>query len=102
MIVRKKLKGPHLEPFVKVVVDIERNILAYGCELHIDCADELVHDGSNRNDLWGANVYPQKRDIHFVSLINIRPVDGNRSMEVELPDIKEKIRAVITDCFFSA
>ncbi len=99
MIIREKTK---LEgEFVKVVVDLERRILSAGCELHIDCAEELAKDGSKRENLWGANVYPQKRDIQFVSLINIRPADGNRSMEIELPDIKEKVGAIITGLVFS-
>ncbi|MBI4101377.1 MAG: hypothetical protein HY443_00240, partial [Candidatus Nealsonbacteria bacterium] len=32
--------------FGKVVVDIERKILSFDCELHSDCAEELVKDGS--------------------------------------------------------
>ena len=95
MIIRVKLSKPFSESFVKVVVDVERRILAAGCELHIDCADELVEDGSAARDLWGANVYPEKGVIQFVSLINIRPRDGNRSMEIQLPDIRARVEEII-------
>jgi|SRR3989344_2416599 len=100
MILREKLQVPLKEKFVKVAVDIKRNILSYGCELHLDCADELANDGSAREHLWGANVYPLSGKIDFVSLINIRPQDGNRAMEIALPEIKEKVAHVITALLF--
>ncbi len=101
MILKEKLREPLKEEFVKVVVDIERNILAYGEELHLDCADELVSDGSDRNNLWGANIYPENKDIQFVSMINMRPQSGNNSMEIKLGDVKEKVRKIIHSLMFS-
>lgn len=95
MIIRTKTTESFSESFVKVVVDVERKILSAGCELHIDCADELVEDGSAARNLWGANVYPEKGVIQFVSLINIRPRDGNRSMEIQLPDVRAKVEEII-------
>ena len=81
--------------FAKVVVDIERGVLSAVCDLHSDCADELVADGSQWGNLWGANVYLDEKRIDFVSLINIRPAVGNRSMTIELPAIRAKVEAVI-------
>ncbi|OFV94106.1 MAG: hypothetical protein A3G76_04015 [Acidobacteria bacterium RIFCSPLOWO2_12_FULL_65_11] len=37
-------------------------------------------------DLWGANYYPglgASQCIEFTALINIRPAQGNRSMEIQ-------------------
>ena len=79
---------------LKIVVDIARGILSAGCELHIDCADELLQDGSQQKDLWGANIYQDKR-IDFVSLINIRPKDHNPSMQIEDEGIRKKVEHVI-------
>lgn len=95
MIVRAPIDRHIADSFVKVVVDVRREILAMGCELHSDCADELAGDGSARGDLWGANWYPAKREIAFVSLINIRPTAGNRSMEIQLPDVRESVERII-------
>jgi hypothetical protein len=102
MIIREK--GSHDLPrdFVKVAVDIERKILAAGCELHADCADELLHHGSNGKNVWGANVFLDKGKIEFVSMINIRPAEGNRAMEIQLPEIRASVEGVIRALLFPA
>jgi len=79
---------------IKLVVDIKKEVLAIGCELHIDCMDELLDDGSDPKMIWGANIYPDK-SIDFVSLINIRPAANNRSMKIEDVEIQKKIESVI-------
>lgn len=80
---------------LKVAVDIERGILSAGCELHSDCAEELLRDGSAVKDIWGANVHANYGNIDFVSLINIRPADDNRSMKIQRQDIKENVEKVV-------
>ncbi len=82
--------------FIKIVVDIEREILAGGAERHYECEQELLKDGSRQKDLWGADWCPYTREIVFESIINIRPSHNNRSMIIESPIIKDKI-AVITE-----
>ena len=94
-----KIKKENIQsPFTKAVADIDKKILSIDCELHIDCAEELIKNGSQDKDLWGFNIYP---DFHldFVSLINIRPVDNNRSMEIQIPEIKEKITEIVKKFF---
>ncbi|MEK7555055.1 MAG: DUF5674 family protein [Patescibacteria group bacterium] len=81
--------------FVKVVVDVEQGILSAVCELHSDCADEMVENGSSWKNLWGANVYADEGKIDFVSLINIRPAEGNRSMEIEIPAVRSQVEKII-------
>lgn len=95
MIIKEKTSAQEFGDFVKLVVDIERKILAMGCELHIDCAEELVQDGSSRKDLWGANFYPPDKKIAFSSLINIRPQERNRGMEIQIPEVRAKVESVI-------
>jgi hypothetical protein len=43
---------------VKLVVDIKRQVVAVGGELHADAEALLLEDGSEQDDLWGANYYP--------------------------------------------
>lgn len=94
----KKLVGEGLDDILKAVVDIEKEIMAIGGELHSDANEPLIENGSKQDNLWGINIYPNKpreEIIEFSSLINIRPLSGNRSMEIQLPEIKEKIIKVV-------
>ena len=80
---------------VKYVVDVDRGIAAVGGELHADAEQLLLDAGSRQEDLWGANYYPDRDPvdcIEFTSLINIRPSQGNRSMEIENDDIRDRVR----------
>lgn len=100
MIIKEKTPIEQFGQFVKVVVDVERKIISLGLELHIDCAEELLKDGSASENLWGASVYAENKRIDFVSLINVRPADGNHSMEIQLPEIREKAEAVVKELLF--
>jgi len=82
---------------VKGVVDVERGLLALDADLHADLEALLLEDGSVQKNLWGINLYPDEDEdfIEFDSLINIRPMAGNRSRGVEDPDIQEKIVEVV-------
>ena len=83
---------------IKGVVDVKQEILALGGELHADAEAALLEEGSSQADLWGFNIYPGKpkdQRIEFSSFINIRPSQGNRSIEIKDPDLKRKIREII-------
>jgi len=72
--------------FVKFVADTRRGLLAVGGEMHADAEQELLENGSHQSDLWGGNFYPDEapaQRVEFTSFINIRPRDGNSSMQVE-------------------
>jgi hypothetical protein len=83
------------EDMVKYVVDVERRVIAVGGELHSDAEALLLEDGSTQQDLWGANYYPGRGTgecIEFTSLINIRPTEGNQSMELENEGLRARVR----------
>lgn len=83
---------------VKAVVDIGRQIMAAGGELHSDEEALLLEDGSQQSDLWGINLYPEETGeewIEFDSMINVRPSQGNRSRSVEDESIKAAIRRIV-------
>ncbi len=83
------------EALIKLAVDVERGILAGGGELHADCEQALLEDGSRQTDIWGADWYPLKREVGFESLINIRPKQNNRFMEVQDPALRVRIEAIV-------
>jgi hypothetical protein len=84
-----------LETYIKLAIDVERNVLAGGGEYHADCEEVLLEDGSRQEDIWGADWYPEPRRVEFGALINIRPQQGNRGMEIEDPKLREKIETIV-------
>lgn len=99
------LKGPatssqiqemlrNYEGMIKIVVDIRRRVLSGGGEMHADCESVLLEDGSEQDDLWGANWYPTERRIEFEALINIRPRLGNRSILIQDEALRRQVESV--------
>lgn len=82
------------EGMIKIVVDIRRRILSGGGEMHADCETVLLDDGSEQDDLWGANWYPNEQRIEFESLINIRPRLGNRSILIQDDNLRKQVESV--------
>ena len=85
------------EDMMKMVVDVEQEILAVDAELHADIEALLLDNDSRQFDIWGINIYPDQQDdsfIEFTALINIRPSQQNRSMEVEDPQTRKTIREI--------
>ncbi len=82
------------EEMIKIVVDIRRRVLSGGGEMHADCESVLLEDGSEQDDLWGANWYPAEQRIAFESLINIRPRLGNRSILIQSQELRETVESI--------
>jgi hypothetical protein len=83
---------------VKAVVDVGQGIMAVDAELHADEEALLIEKGSDQNDLWGINLYPELEGEDFVefdSMINLRPSCGNRSRGVEDTAIRDRIRNIV-------
>jgi hypothetical protein len=87
-----------LGDLVKAVVDVENEILILDAELHADMEAYLLEKGSEQENLWGINLYPDMEGedfIEFDSMINIRPRQGNRSRGVENMDIQNTIIDIV-------
>ncbi len=82
--------------YIKLAVDIEYRILAGGGEMHFDCEQVLLSDGSRQVNIWGANFMRVNQKITYDSLINIRPRQ-NRSMEILDATIREQVSQIITE-----
>ena len=94
----KKLAEEYFGDFVKVVVDIENEIMAVGAELHADEESLLLNDGSKQENLWGFNIYIHKNKderIQYTSLINIRPKQGNLQIEVKDQALRGQMKTII-------
>jgi Protein of unknown function (DUF5674) len=82
------------ESMIKIVVDLRRRILAGGGEMQSDCESVLLDDGSEQDDLWGANWYPTEQRIAFESLINVRPRLGNRNIVIQNEELRKQVESV--------
>jgi hypothetical protein len=83
---------------VKAVVDVERGLMVVDAHLHSDQEAYLLEEGSNQADLWGINLYPDidsESFIEFDSMINVRPLQGNRSRSVEDQTLRSRIRVLL-------
>lgn len=83
---------------IKAVVDIEKEIMAMGGELHADEEYFLLDQGSKQENLWGINIYhdlPREQWIEFDSMINLRPSQNNRSRSVESPELQIKVTNIV-------
>jgi hypothetical protein len=105
-IIKEKIDKEYLKKFldnpfkemIKFVVDIEKEIIALGGELHSDAEEILTKNGSDNRNLWGGNLYPsgeKNNQIEYTSLINIRPSQDNPSMEIQSQEIKTKVDQII-------
>lgn len=83
--------------FVKFTVDIEKELIAIGGEMHSDSESVLFSSGSRQDDIWGANLFPwqEKAAIEYISLINISPSRGNKKMEIENKDLQERVFNIV-------
>lgn len=81
--------------YIKVVVDVRRNVLAAGGKMHVDGERLLLEDGSKQADLWGAGLDLETKEIDFDSMINLRPGQGNSSREVLDKSIRKEIETII-------
>ena len=101
-ITREELKALAHEQYgdiIKAVVDLRQQILGVGGELHIDIQSILIEkENSQVNNTWGINLYLEKIGddfIEFDSMINLKPILGNKTRGVENLEIQNEIREVI-------
>lgn len=97
----QKMSEKMFGDLVKAVVDISRRILVVDAELHADQEMYLLKNGSKQEDLWGINLYPEQYEdddfVEFDSLINIRPMQGNRSRSVDDAAIRTEIIDIVNE-----
>jgi len=87
------------ESLIKLAVDIRREVIAAGGEMHADCEQALLEDSSRQEDIWGADWVPADRSVRFESLINIRPRQSNLQMEIQDPQLRAQVERVVRRVF---
>ena len=95
----KQIAEQRFGDMVKGVVDIEKEIMVLGGDLHADEEAWLLDQGSKQENLWGINIYHELEMpdmIEYDSMINIRPKQNNLSRNVEDKKIRGIIAAIVT------
>lgn len=84
---------------VKAVVDIEKGVMVVNADLHADQEQMLLEMGSDQKNLWGINLHPALVGsddwIEFDSMINLRPIQGNKSRGIEDVGIRKQIISIV-------
>ena len=101
-IIKEKVKNTEIKELasglfgemIKFVVDIQKETIAFDAEMHADLEQLLLEKGSKQENLWGGNYFPKDEKIEFTSLINIRPRQNNKSMEIKDIKVKERIENI--------
>ena len=90
-----KIVAKDLDGYIKFVVDILKEILAAGGEMHADSEKLLLENGSEQRDLWGGGLDLETGEVDYNSMINIRPDQNNASRDVLDIDIRKKIDIIL-------
>ncbi len=79
---------------IKVVVDVEEEVMTGGGEYHGDGERVLRRNGSSWENLWGATWYIDGQVV-FKSVLNLKPRRGAFQIEVQSEVIRRRMEAVI-------
>ena len=95
----KTLAHEYYGDTIKAVVDVQQEILGVGGEFHSEIEKILIEQhGARRQDTWGINLLLDKTGddfIEFDSMINLKPLYGNRTRAVEDGAIQVTIRGIV-------
>ena len=94
----KEIAKEFYTSMIKGVVDIEKEVIAFGGEYHIDAKKILLKKGSEDKDIWGFSIYfDRSRDsfLEYKSQINVQPTDDNNGLEVQNENIRAKMKRII-------
>lgn len=90
-----KKMSKEYDGYIKVVVDVQREILAGGGERHFDGEQKLLEDGSRQENLWGGGIDWETKEIDYNSIINLRPRQNNPSRDILSLKIRKKFDQIV-------
>lgn len=84
--------------YIKLVADVDQEILYGGSRLHADIEKILIDSGSLQNNIWGGGIDLISQKIDCFAVANIRP-EINPSTEILDSIIREKFIKIIKKYF---
>lgn len=82
------------EDYFKIVVDLEKEIIAIGGKLHSDAEKLLIENGSVQKNIWGGGYDTKTKNFDTQAMINIRPKENNDNMEILDWEIRDKFKKI--------
>ena len=55
----------------------------------------LLLDGSSHADVWGADWLPTEKAVELGALINVRPAQGNRGIEIQSAELRSLVERIV-------
>lgn len=83
--------------YVKIVVDLERKILAAGGKRHFEAEQKLLENSSKQQYLWGGGLDLETKEIDYNSVINLRPNQDNPSRDIMSQEIRREFDKIVKD-----
>ena len=85
--------------YIKTVIDIEKKICSAGAKMHYESEGLLLKEGSKQENVWGGGIDLETQIVAFNSFINIRPMQGNRSNDIQDEGLRKRYEE-LTKYFF--
>lgn len=79
--------------YIKVVVDVEKAVMAAGARMHVDEEQALLKQGSGKENLWGGGYDLEVKEVTFDSIINIKP-GVNTSSDILDPEVRKRFDVI--------
>lgn len=86
--------------YVKLVVDVKKEVLTGGGERHVDGEQKLLELGSRQKDLWGGGLDLETKEIDYNSIINLRPSADNPSRDILSTEVRKKFDEIVKKLLF--
>ncbi len=77
------------ETYIKITIDLEREIVALGGEYHADAEGLLLAQGARQDDIWGGGVNLETGQFETNAIINLR---AGKNDSTEILDSKKRER----------
>lgn len=94
---KKEIKkmAKDFDGYIKLVVDVEQEVLTGGGERHFEAEQKLLKQGSKQKDLWGGGLDLETGEIDYNSIINLRPGQDNPSRDVLSAETRSKFNKIV-------
>lgn len=85
--------------YVKLTVDLGKEWIVAGCELHADGEKILLEKGCKQENIWGGGISLKDKIIDTTAVLNLRPSLGNDGMEILDPKTRERFVSIVKKIF---